>query len=362
MVVHPGSNISVGDVYDGLVPALRRRGHDIIEYPLSARIDRYVNWLKYNYRRAKKVDREMPAPTWSDALYLAAERVVPLALREQPNFILIVSGLFFHPDILILLRRAGQRIGLLCSESPYEDPQQFRILPAAQVVWTNERRSLDVLRLGHPNTHYLPHAYDPERHNPTIDVDEDVAAHDVCFVGTGFQERVDTLASVDWSGIDLGLYGNWDLLPPRHPLRRFVRGKEVPNTTTVSLYRRAKIGLNLYRTSMGYGRDAFRVRHADSLNPRALELAACGVFTLSDYRAEVEEVFGGAVPTFSTPGELERLIRHYLSPAGEAFRLSFAETLPGLVAGRTFDAMAEQIERDFVATTERLKERARAAA
>lgn len=362
LVCHPGSNISTGDMYTGLVPALHRRGHEVLEYPLASRIDRTANWLTYNYRKARKAAPDFPKPTWADALYLAAERLVALALRDEPDWTLVMSGMFFSPDVLVLMHRARLPIGLILTESPYDDALQFRILPAAQVVWTNERRSLDVLRLGHPNTHYLPHAYDPERHSPTLAVDGDVPSHDCVFVGTGFQERIDTLAAVDWTGIDLGLYGNWDLLPSRHPLRQYVRGREVPNTTTVALYRRAKIGLNLYRTSMGYGRDAFRVKNAESLNPRALELAACGVFTISDHRAEVDEVFGRAVPTFKTPAELEATIRYWLAPEHDIERQDTAAQLPARVKGHTFDAMAAQIERDFVATMERLKERAHAAA
>jgi hypothetical protein len=168
------------------------------------------------------------------------------------------------------------------------------------------------------------------------------------FIGTGFAERIDTLAAVDWAGlgIDLGLYGTWELLGSRHRLRRFVRGGVVPNAEAMALCKAAKITLNLYRTSRGFGRQAPRIEAADSLNPRALELAASGVFSLSDWRPEVEETFGvgeGAlVPTFRTPKpNWKRSCARWLPEA--AGRQEIAARLPACVAGRTYDAMAQQI-------------------
>ena len=168
-----------------------------------------------------------------------------------------------------------------------------------------------------------------------------MAAHDVVLVGTGWRERIEMLGAVDWDGIDLGLYGNWQLLGSRNRLRRYVRGGEMPNGRAVELYRKAKIGLNLYRRRMAAGHDA--LLPMESMNPRAVELAACGVFTLSDYRAEAAEVFGDAVPMFSTPAELEGLVRYYLARASDDERRDLAASLPGLVADRTFAARAEQL-------------------
>lgn len=120
------------------------------------------------------------------------------------------------------------------------------------------------------------------------------------------------------------------MLGSRSPLRRFVRGAQVSNTTTAALYRRAAMGLNLYRVSKGWGRNAPVIEHAESLNPRAYELAACGAFHLSTYRAEVPEIFGDLVPTFETPEDASALIRRWLAdPDGRRAR---AARLPACVA------------------------------
>ena len=84
--------------------------------------------------------------------------------------------------------------------------------------------------------------------------------------------------------------------------------------TTAALYRAAKIGLNLHRSSATYGRNMPRILHAESMNPRAYELAATQSFQISDWRPEVQETFVGAVPTFQSAAELERLIRALSEP------------------------------------------------
>jgi len=227
---------------------------------------------------------------------------------------------------------------VLLTESPYEDEAQSRLAALVDVVWTTERTSTQRLGAG-----YLRHAYDPARHHRTV-LDVGVPAHDVVFVGTGFEERIDELAAVDWRGIDLGLYGNWSLLGSRHPLRKFLRGGPVSNDRAVQLYRRAKIGLNLHRSSQTYGRDVAHVAGAESINPRCYELAACGVFQVSDYRAELAETFGDRVPTF-TPGHLEDVVRAYLldSPA----RHYAAKQARENVASHTFAARAAQLLADL---------------
>ncbi len=338
LVVHPGASWSTADVYDGFTAALRRQGHTVIAYALNVRIGRAASWLDYNYRRARRVDPSIPRPTPADVLYQAGVDLIEKALRFLPDYVLVVSGMFLHPDTLILLRRAGLRIGLMLTESPYDDDRQAKILPLVDLAWTNERTSVPYLRQANPNVHYLPHAYAPDRHRPDLPVDESVPAHDVVFVGTGFPERVALLSAVDFTGIDLGLYGAWQMLPSRHRLRQYVRGGVVTNASAVRLYRRAKIGLNLYRES---------ARQAESLNPRAVELAACGVFQISQYRAEVEEVFGGLVPTFRTPEELSSLLHWFLRE--DTARKEIARMLPARVAGRTFDAMAARVVADLEA-------------
>jgi len=337
LLVGAGASFSTKDVEDGYRAALAAvPGVELKYYALEARIDLAREWLHKLWRARGKAPEQRPG--WPDAIYRASIEAFEMALRYDVDWVLVISAMFFHPDVLEMLHRARVKTSVLLTESPYEDEAQARVAALVDVVWTTERSSAHRLGAG-----YLRHAYDPARHHLAAP-DESVSAHDVVFVGTGFEERIEQLAAVDWTSIDLGLYGTWSLLGSRHKLRQFVRGGPLKNDMAVNLYRRAKIGLNLHRTSQTFGRGVVHVAGAQSLNPRAYELAACGVFQVSDARPEFKEVFGDSVPTF-LPGQLEDVLRAYLldSPA----RHYAARQARVAVASHTFAARAAQLLADL---------------
>lgn len=342
LLVHPGADTSTHDVFTGLHGALKARGHEVWEYALDARISRSGAWLNYCWQKGgKKLER----PTPGDILYHAGEELVARTLRVMPDCVLVVSAMYLHPDVAVLMHRAKLNVGILFTESPYDDERQERLLPFVRLAWTNERTSL---KRRFPHLKYLPHAYNADVHTVDGQVDADVPSHDVVFVGTCFEERVELFKAVDWTGIDLGLYGNWsEQLNSRDRLRKHVRGGYVDNARTAMLYRKAAIGLNLYRTSKGFGKGVPHIAQAESLNPRAYELAATGCFTVSDYRAEVPEVFGDLVPTFAKASEVRPLLDRLL--ADKAGLARTRAELPGAVARHTWHDRAKQIETDLQA-------------
>ena len=348
LLVHPGASMSTADVHTGLYDGLKAHGATVWEYALDARIEMSGSWLTYCWRKGGK---SVAQPSAADVLYHAGAELVTRALRVEPDVILAVSAMYLHPDVLVLAKRAGLKVAVLFTESPYDDDRQARLLPWIDLGWTNERLS------ARPKVGYLRHAYDHKVHAPDGDVGE-TRAHDVVFIGTGFQERVDLLEAVDWTGIDFGLYGSWDLLGSRHKLRQhLVRTDDddpetgyVSNAHAARLYQRAKVGLNLYRRSMGFGKGAPQILRAESLNPRAYELAATGSFTLSEARAEVEETFRGLVPTFRTPEELQAKLAYWLATDRDARRARIKRELPEAVAGHTWHARAAQILADLYAS------------
>jgi hypothetical protein len=345
LVVHPGASISTADVYNGVFKALVRAGYHVEQFRLDWRIDDAARWLNARWRARRKTEPACPKPGVADILFRAHLGVVEQVKINHLDAVLVISAMYTPVQLVRAWRASGIPVAVLGTEDPYDQEQFADVLEAATLGWTNERSSVPFLATRNPRVAYLPHAYDIEVHRADAPVKVGVRRHDVVFVGTGFPERVETLAAVDWDGIDLGLYGVWDV-GRRHPLARHVRSREpIPNADAVALYAAAKIGLNLFRTSKGNGFGTGRIEHAESLNPRMLELAACGVFTISDYRAEVEEVFGRLVPTFRSPAELGDLCRHWLGRPEE--RRSVAGMLPAAVAGRTFDRMASRIVRDL---------------
>jgi len=333
LVVHPGASWATADVHTGLCAGLKAQGHDVIEYALDGRLRASQVLLQYLWRKQARSGGPLAdvRPTAADAQYHASQEAVTRALRHEVDWVLVVCAAYFHPDAAILLRRAGVPAAVVFTESPYDDPEQARVAPLYDVCFTNERTSVPRLREANPTTYYLPAAYDPATHGPGMN--GQAPTHDVVFVGTAFESREALLSAVDWTGIDLGLYGFWGHLPPSHPLRPYAHDGVVPNARTGALYRAARIGLNLYRDPGD--------QPAESLNPRAYELAADGVYTVSQSRAEVRDKFGALVPVFRTAPYLEGIIRDRLANHEESREVS--RLLPGRVAEDTYHHRAAQL-------------------
>jgi hypothetical protein len=328
LLVHPGASWSTADVFDGLQYGLHEHGVFVEPYRLDTRIESSVKALNGLWRIKKKNDPEIPKPNQADILYHAGIGALEMALRQQVDVVLIVSAMLLHPDVIVMMKRAGLKVTVLFTESPYDHAQEMAIAKLVDGCWTNERTMVPDFRSVTPHAGYLPHGWHPLKHKREIPV-MNLPCHDVIFVGSGFPERITFFNSIDWTGIDLGLYGSWKNLGLAPKLQACIRGDQITNEMAAHLYRRAKIGLNLYRSFSGFGRTARRVQ-GDSLSPRAYELAACGSFHLSDYRAEVAEVFGDRVPTFTTPTEAAALIRLWLTLPQERHRVS--QSLPACVA------------------------------
>lgn len=340
LLVHPGASWSTHDVFEGLYYGLQQHGVDVVPYRLDTRIDLTNKILHAFWRRKAKTDPTIPKPNNADVQYHAGADALTMALRAQVDVVLVVSAMYLHPDVIVLMKRAGLRVTVLFTESPYDHDKELRVASLVDGVWTHERASVEDLRRVNARVGYLPHAWHPLTHAVVAPeaIDPAVPAHDVVFVGSGFPERVALLNAIDWTGINLGLYGIWKRRDLAAPVRAALHNEITGNARTADLYRRARIGLNLYRT-LPPG------RRADSLSPRAYELAACGVFHLSEARAEIGEVFGDLVPTFTTAAEASPLIRTWL--AADDDRTRIARALPACVAEASWVTRAATVLRDL---------------
>jgi hypothetical protein len=312
-VVSGGASFSLKDVDNGVVAGLRAAGAEVGTYAYDERLGAFKHVLNLMWKRKRKDNPAIEKPPFLHVQLNAISEAQMIAQLNEADFVLFVSGMFIPLPVLKAWRRYSRiPIALLLTESPYDTDHEARWAEQAHVVWTNERSVVERLRSANQAIRYLPHAWLPGVHDV---IPKDLSAiprHDVVFVGSAFKERIQFLESIDWTGIDLGLYGHWKKLPRKSPLRQYVRGGIQENETTAALYRHAKVGLNLYRNTKGWtGKE--RISGAESMNPRAYELSAVGCFQISEPRAEVAEIFGDAVPTFSTPAECEAVIRRALA-------------------------------------------------
>ena len=330
LLCHPGAFFATADVFWGLLHGLKYHDVEVFPYRFDQRFDASRATLFGLWRTKKKTEPNLAPPNPADLAYHAGVGALEMALRNRVDVVFVVSGMLMHPDVLIMMKQAGLRVVVLFTESPYDHESEMKIAKIIDGGWTNARSVVSEFRKVNPRFGYIPHGWNPLVHRTDTPIDDSVPAHDVVFVGTGFPERVRWFNSINWTGIDLGLYGSWAKTKLNKHVQKCVRSGPIDNERAVLLYRRAKIGLNLYRTSKGWAPNAPQITHAESINPRAYELAACGTFFLSDYRSESAEVFGDKVPMFRSPIEAAALIRLWL--ADEAGRHQIAVSLPACVA------------------------------
>jgi spore maturation protein CgeB len=119
----------------------------------------------------------------------------------------------------------------------------------------------------------------------------------------------------------------------------------VPNTVTAAYYRATKVAINHHRTTTSHGSGQhIRPEDAESLGPRAYEIAACGAFQLmDDSRAEAKDVFGDALATYTagSSASLEREVRWWLAHPDE--RQLWAAAQHECVKPHSWDTRARQV-------------------
>lgn len=342
LVCHPGASWATHDVYKGAVEGIRAAGGHVVEWRLDGRIERWHAFLHYLWRkqRREKQGQTWPKPSAADTLHMATTGLIERALEKHCTDLIIVSAMFLPPNKIELAKRAGLRVWLLCTETPYDLDDELRLAGMVDGVWTHERAAVETFRAVNARVAYLPHAWRPGVHDVTAPAQKQPC--DVLFCGSYFPERIAWFEAIDWTGVDLHLYGTTELIPKASPLRAYVKGGLVPNDHLAALARTAAVSINFFRRPReGYV--------AESLNPRLVEMAAAGCCVISDHRPEVAEIFGDALPTFQTAAEAGALIRALL--ADPLRRRACAARAQAAVAGATWPARGQQIMADLARWT-----------
>lgn len=328
-VVHPGASWATSDVYDGLVAGLRLLdGVDVYE----GRIDTILNWYDTSLALGTQMGQWKPEILDTRVFNrqrMASAHITQHILEVWPDLVLCVSGHNYHLKDVDALRKVGIKTAVLLTESPYFGDLEMEIRRHYDIAFTNERRSAARL-----NAHYLPHAYNPAVHSPD---GPKAAASDVVFIGSWFDERKALLSSADWTGIDFVWKG--------HDLDEATPSAAVPNAETAAYYRATKIGLNHHRTTTSHGSgEHIRPEEAESLGPRAYEIAACGTFQLmDDSRAEARDVFRDSLATYRAgdAADLSRQTRWWLSH--DTYREEWAGAQCDLVRAHSWERRAAQV-------------------
>jgi spore maturation protein CgeB len=325
-MVHPGVPFSTANVYDGLVAGLRANGCEVIE----DRLDQTLAFQAALYEAGQAAGVVQPGPL--NLTQFVGPYTVQYAVATEPDAVIVVSAHNFNIASARALRKAGLRTAVVMTESPYFADFERTMASAYDVVFTNERRCVTGY-FDHPRVHYLAHAWHPDRHTPD---GPRAAPCDALFVGSAFAERADLFGGVDWSGLSFV----WRGYRPGEAEQDIV-----DNAETAAHYRAARVSLNPHRTTMEFGSG----RHiapdgAESLNPRAYEIPACGGFMLcDDSRVELQDVFGGEAPTYraGNSADLARQVRQWLARPDERQRR--AEAMTAAVQAHSWTVRARQV-------------------
>jgi hypothetical protein len=337
LVVGSPHSASTRDVWMGVMKGLSANGIGVQSYDVLPRTSLFENFLEWVKEKSIPTPylKGIPAPN-----VLAYEPVFGAAHWFEVDAVFFISPQYTPLEVPAMLKKDGFKVWGYFTECPYEDH-----IDAAQkaerfsACFLNDRNSVATWRSFNPASHYLPHSYDPEKHFPWWDAPETRRrrtdprnGHEhVTYVGSGFSRRQRYLEAVDWTGIDLRIYGYWPLIRPledekkqeyfekvapnrESPLLPFLRDTLVENAMTARIYRGSAIGVNLHRTERWNNNSDVLIDEGEaySMGPRAVELAACGTFQISDYREEIRDVFGDTVPIHKSPADLGTLIRKYL--------------------------------------------------
>lgn len=331
LLVHPGPEHSVTDVFNGWAWGLRKCGVETAAYALHDRLAFYASH--------PKVDGD-DRPTIE---HLAAQGLRATCYDWWPDVVFVFAGFHVPHATMDILRSRRHTVVLVCTESPYEEQRQLAMAEHADVVVLNDPTNIGDYAAVCAHTWYVPHAYHPEVHRPpgpftTQDVD-------VFFNGTGFPSRM--LFFREYLPLmaeaDVCLSGPWWYLsedqPDDKPLYEALVNpvkESLPNDQVAGWYRRSRTGLNMYR------QEAENIDQCSgwAIGPREVEMAACGLWHCTEWREENRQLLP-MLPAFTTVEEAAEQSRWALDHPDET--ATAATAARAAVTDRRFDRHAADL-------------------
>jgi len=328
LVVHPGPEFSVADVYTNIIKGLKANGVEVATVNLNDRLDFYTQV------HIPKQGEFIKCFDEAGGVRMASKGIEVAAYEYWPDVIILVTGAFIAPETMAVLARRPHHVVLYCTEAPYEDDRHQRMARYVDTVIINDPATMSTYRQVNPRTWYLPHMWDQSVHAEST-VERDI---DFGWVGTAFPSRIEFFEDCDFGDLNVKLGGNWKQLPDGHHLEKYLvtpKGHCLDNAETADIYRRSKVSMNWYRKETSTHGTADGL----AIGPREVELAATGTFFLREPRQEGDDLFP-MLPTFETPEEFSKLLRWWVdnddarSEAIAAARAAVADRRNDLVMGR----------------------------
>ncbi len=126
LLVHPGPDFSVHDVYTGWAEGLKEAGADVALFNFNDRLLFYSKALLLGVDENGNDARDeagLPivhqALTQEGAYTLAMQGVTHALYTYWPDCVIFVSGFFSSAGLLDIIRKRGHKLVMLNTESPY---------------------------------------------------------------------------------------------------------------------------------------------------------------------------------------------------------------------------------------------------
>lgn len=343
LLVHPGPDFSVHDVYTGWYEALTGLGCEVAPFNMNDRLLAFSSALVDTHEMDETGHPLVRNMFNEKDVFLAAMEGLSHALYTLwPDVVLFVSGFYINAGTMQLIRSRNHKIVTLMTESPYEDDRQMTRAQLSDLVLLNDPTNIEMFREV-TQAEYMPHAYRPVLHHPLTGPRDPALESDLCFIGTAFKSRVAFFEAMvpHLDGVDVLIGGGaWHDVRQDSPAAKWIgtdfTGVGAPdcvdNEQGIRLYQHAKCGINLYRRETNP--DESWEGTGWSMGPREVEMAATGLFFLRDSRPESDQVFGKILPSFTGPEDASEKLRWYL--AQDELRNDLARRAREAIADRTF--------------------------
>lgn len=351
LMIHPGPEFSVADVFNGWKKAFEKQGHEVAVFNTNDRLSFYSQTSIPDHKSKKKVCKKCgqppfkPSMTKEDAVTAAMQGMTHDLYAIWPHMVFFVSAFFTPAWVLDLMRQRRHKVVILHTESPYQDDEQLMRAQYATLNLLNDPVNLDEYAHLAPAM-YMPHSYDPDIHYPAAGE----KPIDFSFVGTMFKSRREFFEKffdrIDADKLNIAMGGAaWD---GDHmdgsPLLKYLshpRDEAVDNDKVADVYRHSKAGINFYRKEAEASHDG----EGWAIGPREVEMAACGLPWIRDARGESDDLFP-FLATFKTPEEAAELLKFYLENPKDARFLG--ERARKAIENRTFDNHAKILMQEMV--------------
>lgn len=242
-------------------------------------------WNRYEFARANK-------------------RLIDFVRDWKPDWILAIRMEEIHPETIHEIRRSCKCIiSGWFMDSIAKMGREFMLAADYDGLFFTDRFIVEKLRkhLGNARIHFLPLCADPEIHHPEPMSPEERSALgcDLAVFGNPYYSRLQTLSVLD--SYNLKIYGIWPTWAT-HPLRSRWQGRAIYESDKVKALLAAKIVVNTTHLSA-----------IDAVNKRVFEVAAIGVFQLTQAPG-LDGLFDkNEIVCFESPAELKEMVDYYLA-------------------------------------------------